>query len=807
MKKYKVSGMSCAACSAKVEKAVKKVDGVVSVSVNLLTGDMAVDGGEENAVIQAVLTAGYGITSDGMPKSEQKQSDTKKIAVRLIVSAVVLLMLTYMSMGVNMWNFPLPKTLKNAPVAVGIIQMLLSTIVLVINQRFFVSGTKALVRLSPNMDTLVSLGSAVSYIYSAVRLIIMATTGATQSDLHGLYFESASMILVLITVGKLLESIAKGKTTDAIKKLIALTPSTATVIRDGKEVVIPANEVNIGDTFIVRAGDKIPVDGVVTDGNGYADESMLTGESVAVEKLDGKKVYSATILSSGYIKCKAEKVGEQTAFAEIIKMVQDASSGKAPIAKVADKVSGIFVPVVMGIALITLTVWLLLGQGLPYALEKGVSILVISCPCALGLATPVAIMVGSGVGARNKILYKTAESLESAGRVKTVLLDKTGTITYGKPIVTEVIASDETLLLTVANALEKKSNHPLAKAITEHCEKLSLPQKEVENFSTHIGGGVSGVIDGKAVTGGSVKFVSQTLTVSDEVKSNAETLALQGKTPVLFECDGKLLGLIALRDEVKADAKNAVQRLKDMGVKVVMLTGDNERTAKAIASEVGIDDVISSVLPDEKAKVVEKAKENGFVAMVGDGINDAVALTTADVGIAIGAGTDVAIDSADVVLSSQSLLGVTNAIKLGKKTLRNIKQNLFWAFIYNIICIPIAGGALVPLGISLNPMIGAGAMSLSSLFVVGNALRLNLYKAEKINENKEKIGMEKVYKVEGMMCPHCEARAKQAVEAIDGVLSATPSHKKKRIKVVFENDEKAELVKSAIEQAGYKFIG
>lgn len=809
MEKYKVTGMSCAACSARVEKAVKRVDGVKSVSVNLLTGDMGVEGGDSKAVIDAVIKAGYGAALKGdksvVAQAKLPESGTKSILTRLIVSAVVLLILMYFSMGVGMWGFPLPAALERSPLAVGIIQLLLSATVLVINQRFFISGAKAAIRLSPNMDTLVALGSAASFAYSAVRLVAMAS-GLIDAGLHGLYFESAAMILVLITVGKTLEAHAKGKTTAAVKQLVELSPRTATVIRDGKEIVVEAESVRVGEIFIVRSGERIPVDGEVKSGNAAVDESVLTGESVPAEKGEGARVFAATTLKTGYLECVAQRVGADTALSEIVRLVEDAAATKAPIAKIADKVSGVFVPVVLTIALITTIVWLILGTTFAYALSRGVSVLVISCPCALGLATPVAITVGSGVGARRGLLFKTAEALEITGKVKTVLVDKTGTLTVGKPIVSAVVNESEEML-GAAYALEKMSEHPLATAIVRYCESKGAQLKKASGYTVHPGGGVSGIVGNEKYYIGNARYIAGELGIALD-GLDLDGFAQQGKTPVIVAKSSGTLGVFALEDELRADSVAAVSELRRMGLSVVMLTGDNAVTAAAVAQRVGVDEVIAGVLPSSKADAVEKAKSNGAVAMVGDGINDAVALTAADIGMAIGAGTDIAVSSASVVLTKSSLNGVVDAIRLSRATVRNIKQNLFWAFVYNIIGIPLAAGVFVSwLGWELSPMIGAAAMSVSSALVVLNALRLNFFGKASRNKKMEDKKMEKVYKVEGMMCPHCEARAKQAVEAIDGVVKAEPNHKKKRIAVTFAAEANDAAVKSAIESAGYKFIG
>ncbi len=812
MKKYKVSGMSCAACSARVESAVKKIDGVRSVSVNLLTGDMLVDGASDEEIIKAVGKAGYVATvaSESVSASKKVVSPSiKPTLIRLIVSASVLLALVYFSMGVNMWDFPLPKALKTYPVAVGLIQLILSAVILVINRRFFISGGKALIKLSPNMDTLVSLGSGISFVYSVIRLIIAAVEPSVAKNLlHNLYFESAAMILVLISLGKLLEQLAKGKTTSAIKGLLELAPPTASIMDGERERVVLIEEVKVGDIIVVRSGDKIPVDGVIVDGNGAISEAALTGESLPVDKAVGDKVQTATTLLSGYIRVRAERVGSDTVLSNIVKMVENATATKAPIAKIADKVSGIFVPVVIALALVVTSVWLIVGAEVSYALTKGVSVLVISCPCALGLATPVAVMVGSGVGARRGVLFKTAEALETTGKIKTVFLDKTGTLTKGKPTVVEVYGN-EAETLKVAYSLEEKSEHPLAKAIVYYCEQKGVEKTETSDFMVSAGGGVSALLDGKAVACGNASFIEKYAPLIKDDTATVEKFSMMGATPVLVAKDGKILGVIAILDELKEDSVSAVSELKRLGIKTVMLTGDNQVTAQAVAKTVGVGEIVAGVLPSEKAEKVENAKCDGAVAMIGDGINDAVALASADVGIAIGAGTEVAIDSAQVVLTKNGLSEAVTAVKLSRATFRNIKQNLFWAFIYNIIAMPLAAGAFAVFGVELSPMIGAAAMSLSSVFVVSNALRLNFFgkRKSKKGKNKENKDMEKIYKVEGMMCPHCEARVKQALEELTCVKIAKPEHKKKRITVTFVAEKNDEAVLAAIEKAGYKFIG
>lgn len=783
MRSYKVSGMSCAACSARVEKAVRQLDRVDECSVNLLTGTLSVSGTvTDKAIAAAVTGAGYGIVGEKAKRADQSEcSEIKPVLARLIVSGITLLVLMYFSMGYTMWGFPLPRALDKNPLAVGLIQMLLSGAVLVINGRFFVNGAKGVIRCAPNMDTLVALGSFASFAYSTAVLFLM-TDRAVNGDvdgaaklLHELYFESAAMILTLITVGKLLEGIAKGRTTDAIKALTALTPPTATVIRNGKEVTVAVSELKKGELFIARPGERIPADGVVVEGEGSVDESALTGESLPVYKNVGAEVYSATLNGSGYIKAEATAVGEATALGRIIKTVEEASATKAPIARLADKVSEIFVPTVMTLALIATIVWLLVGKSFGYSLARGIAVLVISCPCTLGLATPVAIMVGSGVGAKNGVLFKTAAALEAAGRIEIVALDKTGTLTKGEPEVTDVMGSAE--LLSVAYALERKSEHPLSRAIVTHCAEKGIAELDCDGFSACVGRGVTGTVTGKECRGGSLDFMQGS--VSEELCSTAKRLSDGGKTPLFFEADGRCLGIIAVADTLKQDSVTAVAALRSSGKRVVMLTGDNERTARAIADAVGIDEVVAGVLPEEKSAAIERLKKDGRTAMVGDGINDAPALVAADLGIAIGAGTDVAIDSADVVLSGDGLGDAVKALTIGKRTLRNIRQNLFWAFFYNAVGIPVAAGALIPLfGIALSPMLGALAMSLSSFCVVGNALRLNFIKFDKLNAEKakEKKAMKLTLKIEGMMCPHCSGRVKSALEGCAGVKSAEVSH-------------------------------
>lgn len=790
MEQYNVTGMSCAACSARVEKAVLNIPGVTACSVSLLTNSMGVEGtADEKTIINAVQKAGY---SASKKEAEQRSAKTGTDALadketpvllkRLVSSLTFLLLLMYLSMGHTMWGFPLPSLLENNPVSIGFLQMILSAIVMGINYKFFTNGFKGLLHRSPNMDTLVSLGSSASFIYSVYVLITMISSETPQMYLHEFYFESAAMILALITLGKLLESRSKGKTTDALRSLMNLTPKTATVIRDGTEKSISIDDVREGDIFIVRPGESIPVDGIVLEGNSAVDESALTGESIPIYKTTGDTVSGATINRFGYIKCQATRVGKDTTLSQIIKMVSDAAATKAPIAKIADKVSGVFVPIVIAIAVVVLIIWLVLGESVGFALTRAISVLVISCPCALGLATPVAIMVGNGKGAKNGILFKTATSLEMAGRTQIVALDKTGTITKGEPEVTDIIG-DETLL-QIAYSLEKKSEHPLAKAIVKSAEEAKVTALETTEFEILPGGGLIASLNGENICGGNTDFVGKYATITKELLEKANKLANEGKTTMFFAKGKNILGIIAVADMIKPDSTQAISELKNMGIHVVMLTGDNKLTAEAIGNQVGVDEVISQVKPDEKEKNILNLQKNGKVAMVGDGINDAPALTRADIGIAIGAGTDVAIDAADVVLVNSKLSDVPAAIRLSRATLRTIHQNLFWAFIYNAICIPIAAGAFVWAGLTLNPMIGAAAMSLSSFCVVTNALRLNLYnirstkKDKKIKQQKKKEEkpMEKTIKIEGMMCPHCEARVKKVLEELEDVSSAIVSH-------------------------------
>ena len=820
MVQFNVTGMSCAACVTRVEKAVLKVSGVTSCAVSLLTNSMGVEGNfSVDDVISAVTDAGYTASFKGQ-KAKADESDmfkdreTPALKKRLWSSVVFLVVLMYFSMGYVMWNFPLPAFFQSNPVAVGIVQLILTMIIMFINRKFFISGIKSAVKLSPNMDTLVALGSGASFIYSLYALFAMTHAQAMGNFLHAshylheFYFESAAMILTLITVGKMLEARSKGKTTDALRGLINLAPKTAIVKRNGEEVEIPVSDVLVGDIFVVKPGGSIPVDALVVSGITSVDESALTGESVPVDKASGDSVYAATVNKSGYIECRAVKVGEDTALSQIIKMVSDAASTKAPIAKIADKVSGMFVPAVILIAVLTLIIWLLVGQTGGYALARAISVLVISCPCALGLATPVAIMVGSGVGAKSGILFKTAQSLEMAGKVKTVVLDKTGTITNGEPCVTDVIANNDRLL-EYAAALENRSEHPLSKAVMQYAQALKIAVGDVTDFRAVAGKGLTAKLGGHSLYGGNLDFISEVCEIPSDTKLKAESLSNDGKTPLYFAKDNEFLGLVAVADTIKEDSAQAIKQLQKMGLRVIMLTGDNEKTARAIGEIAGVDEVIAGVLPDGKENVIKRLQEKNSVAMVGDGINDAPALTRADVGIAIGAGTDIAIDAADVVLMNSRLTDVASAIHLSQKTLKNIRENLFWAFIYNIIGIPLAAGAFVHLfGWSFDPMIGAAAMSLSSFCVVTNALRLNFVKLFGAENKKGKVSkMKKTIKIEGMMCPHCEAHVKSALESIDGVESATPSHKDGNAVVVLTKDVADDILKSTVEAQGYKVIG
>ena len=829
MKQYTVTGMSCAACSARVEKAVVKVPGVKACAVSLLTNSMGVEGtAEPEAVIAAVKAAGYGAALKGdngpaQPAGEDALEDheTPVLKRRLLVSLGFLLALMYISMGHSMWGWPLPQRLAENHVALGLAQLLLSAIVMVINQKFFVNGFRSLWHRSPNMDTLVAMGSAASFCYSVYALFAMTEAqmlgdhGMVMAYMHEFYFESAAMIVTLITVGKMLEARSKGKTTDALKGLMKLAPQTAVLVKNGLEEEVPVGQVQRDDIFVVRPGQSIPVDGVVMEGSSAVNEAALTGESIPVDKDLGDRVSAATVNQSGYLKCRATRVGEDTTLAQIIKMVSDAAATKAPIAKVADKVSGVFVPTVLTIAAVTVAVWLLLGQSFGYALARGISVLVISCPCALGLATPVAIMVGSGLGAKNGLLFKTAASLEETGRVQTVVLDKTGTITQGQPRVTDMVCTDgvtEKELLTLAYALEKKSEHPLARAIVQRGQG-EAEEREVTQFQALPGNGLTANLDGCQLSGGNLKFISSGATVSEHMEKEANRLAEEGKTPLFFAADGKLLGIIAVADVIKAESPQAVKELQNMGLRVIMLTGDNEKTAKAIGKQAGVDEVIAGVLPDGKESVIRKLKTNGKVAMVGDGINDAPALTRADIGIAIGAGADVAIDAADVVLMKSDLLDVPAAIRLSRATLRNIHENLFWAFIYNIIGIPLAAGVWINLfGWQLSPMFGAAAMSLSSFCVVSNALRLNLKDIRdprhdhKMRAKKKKKSLEKVMKIEGMMCPHCQKRVKKTLEALPQVEEAEVNWQEGTAIVRLNKKLDVQVLIKAVEDQEYKVI-
>ena len=841
MKQYTVTGMSCAACSSRVEKAVSKVDGVTSCSVSLLTNSMGVDGSaSDRAVIEAVEAAGYGAAVKGRGNDQKGAAagslesmesakdalidrETPKLRKRLIASVIFLIVLMYFSMGHMMWDWPLPSFFVGNHVAMGLLQLLLTIAVMIINQKFFVSGFKGLIHGAPNMDTLVALGSAASFGYSVYVLFAMTDAqvkgdmDAVMSYMHEFYFESAAMILTLITVGKMLESHSKGKTTDALKSLMKLAPKTATLIRDEKEVVVSIDDVKSGDIFVVRPGENVPVDGIVLDGNSAVNESALTGESIPVDKAAGDKVSAATLNQSGFIRCRATRVGEDTTLSQIIQMVSDAAATKAPIAKIADKVSGVFVPAVITIAIVTVIGWLLAGETAGFALARGISVLVISCPCALGLATPVAIMVGNGKGAKSGILFKTAASLEAAGRTQIIALDKTGTITSGEPVVTDIIPADPSVsdneLLKFAAAVEEKSEHPLARAIIRKAKEEKIEPEEVTDFSAVVGNGLKGVLRGNEIAAGNLKFIEKTAEISDDIRKIADELSKEGKTPLFFAESGSLLGIIAVADTIKEDSAQAVKQLRNMGIKVVMLTGDNEQTAKAIGKQAGVDEVIAGVLPDGKESVIRKLKRHGKTAMVGDGINDAPALTRADTGIAIGAGTDVAIDAADVVLVKSRLIDVPAAIRLSRATLTNIHENLFWAFFYNVIGIPLAAGLWYPLlGWKLNPMFGAAAMSLSSFCVVTNALRLNLCKVydskrdkkiKQIKESEEK-NMTKTLNVEGMMCGHCEARVKKALEALDAVDEAVVSHTDGTAVVTLNAEVSDDLLKETVEAQDYK---
>ena len=832
MEHYTVTGMSCAACSARVEKAVSAVPGVTSCSVSLLTNSMGVEGSATpDAVISAVQAAGYGASLKGAAQSvpsiaEQEDAladhETPVLKRRLIASLGFLIVLMYFSMGHMMWGWPLPSFLDGNHVAMGLIQMLLTIAVMVINQKFFINGFKSLFHGAPNMDTLVALGATASFGYSTYALFAMTgaqvrgDAAAVMRYMHEFYFESAAMILALITVGKMLEARSKGKTTDALKSLMKLAPQTATLLRNGQEVTVPIAQVKRGDVFVVRPGENIPVDGVILEGESAVNESALTGESIPVDKAVGDSVSAATTNQSGFLRCEATRVGEDTTLSQIIKMVSDAAATKAPIAKVADRVSGVFVPTVITIAVITTAVWLLCGKPIGFALARGISVLVISCPCALGLATPVAIMVGNGLGAKNGILFKTAVSLEETGKTEIVALDKTGTITKGEPRVTDVLPADgltESALLALAAALEQRSEHPLARAVMLRAEEDKLSVSEVSDFRALPGNGLTATLNDEELLGGSLSFISTKADVPQALRDKAEALAEEGKTPLLFARGGKLAGVIAVADVIKEDSPAAIAALRNMGIHVVMLTGDNEKTARAIGRQAGVDEVIAGVLPEGKESVIRSLQKQGKVAMVGDGINDAPALTRADIGIAIGAGTDVAIDAADVVLMKSQLSDVPAAIRLSRATLRNIHENLFWAFFYNVIGIPLAAGVWIPIfGWTLNPMFGAAAMSLSSFCVVSNALRLNLFKLHdagkdkkiKKKHHKEETTMEKTMKIEGMMCGHCEAAVKKALEAVDGVASAEVSHTSGTAVVTLSKPVDSAVLKKAVEDKDYK---
>ena len=854
MEQYTVTGMSCAACSARVEKAVKAVPGVTSCSVSLLTNSMGVEGtASASAIVKAVQEAGYGASPKAAaaetPSAELDalaDHETPRLKKRLIASLVFLAVLMYFSMGHMMWGWPLPHWFDGNHIAMGLVQLLLAGIVMVINQKFFISGFKGLLHRAPNMDTLVALGSSASFLWSTYALFAMTRAQVNGNDalvmhyMMELYFESAAMILTLITVGKMLEARSKGKTTDALKSLMKLAPQTATLLREGAEVTVPIAQVKKGDLFVVRPGENIPVDGLVLEGSSAVNESALTGESIPVDKAAGDKVSAATTNQSGFLKCEATRVGEDTTLAQIIRMVSDAAATKAPIAKIADTVSGFFVPAVISISVLTTLVWLLLGREFGYALARGISVLVISCPCALGLATPVAIMVGNGLGARNGILFKTAASLEAAGRTQIVALDKTGTITSGEPRVTDILPAggvSESELLTLAASLEQKSEHPLAKAVLAYAETETIACPDVTDFAALPGNGLSARLDGMEIYGGNAEFIATKASVPAELQAEAARLAAEGKTPLFFGGAGRLMGVIAVADTLKEDSPRAIRELQNMGIRVVMLTGDNQRTADAIGRQAGVDEVIAGVLPDGKEAVIRRLQESGKVAMVGDGINDAPALTRADTGIAIGAGTDVAIDAADVVLMNSRLSDVPAAIRLSRATLRNIHENLFWAFIYNIIGIPLAAGVFIPFGLTLNPMFGAAAMSLSSFCVVSNALRLNLFDLHSTKHDrkpksaalpaapmqpaaaentaepvsapvvKEDNAMKKTLHVEGMMCGHCEARVKKALEALPAVDEAVVSHEAGTAIVTLNAEVSDADLKKAVEDQDYKVTG
>lgn len=842
MQQYHITGMSCAACSARVEKAVTKVPGVTSCSVSLLTNSMGVEGSASaQDIIEAVTESGYGAS---MKNKEQKNSkgntadyedmlkdtETPKMRKRLIASICLLIPLMYVSMGHMMWNWPLPSFFDGNHIAMGLVQLLFTVAIMVVNQKFFISGFKGLLKGAPNMDTLVALGSAASFVYSVYALFAMTSAqvygdaDAVMAYMHEFYFESAAMILTLITVGKMLEAMSKGKTTDALKGLMRLAPKTAVILQDGMETEVSIDQVKIGDVFVVRPGENIPVDGIVKEGTSAVNEAALTGESIPVDKEPGDNVSAATLNQSGFMTCEATRVGEDTTLSQIIQMVSDAAATKAPIAKVADRVSGIFVPTVIGIAIVTFIIWMIAGQSFGYALARAISVLVISCPCALGLATPVAIMVGNGLSAKNGIMFKTAVSLEETGKIQIVALDKTGTITKGEPKVTDMYVEngfDETSLLELAVALEQKSEHPLAKAVLSEAAERNISSGTIDDFQAVAGNGLTGVQDGHSIVGGNLKFIQEKVPVGIEAKDIADQFASQGKTPLFFCKDNQLAGMIAVADVMKEDSPQAIRELQNMGIHVVMLTGDNKRTAQAIAEQSGVDEVIAGVLPDGKEAVISKLKKKGKVAMVGDGINDAPALTSADIGIAIGAGTDIAIDAADVVLMKSSLADVPAAIRMSRGTLRNIHENLFWAFFYNVIGIPLAAGFWIPIfGWTLNPMFGAAAMSLSSFCVVTNALRLNLLKMHDHRKDKiqkgslgreplleEENNMTIEVNVTGMMCGHCEARVKGALEALEGVESAVADHEKGAATITATADIDDAVIKEVIEKEGYQVTG
>ncbi|MBQ8074184.1 MAG: heavy metal translocating P-type ATPase [Clostridia bacterium] len=848
MEQYLVTGMSCAACSARVEKAVSGVPGVTGCSVSLLTNSMGVEGTAAPAeVIRAVEEAGYGASLKGTESQPAAQAadglrdtETPRLKKRLLASLGFLLVLMYFSMGAHMWGWPVPKALEGNHVAMGLLQLLLSAIVMVINQKFFISGFRGLLHRAPNMDTLVAMGSGVSFLWS-VAVLFRMTSAQARGDLPAVmgymnqfYFESAAMILTLITVGKMLEARSKGRTTDALKSLMKLAPQSAVLLRDGREVTVPIDQVRMGDVFVVRPGENLPVDGVVISGSGSVDESALTGESIPVDKAEGDVVSAATVNRSGFLTCRATRVGQDTTLSQIIQMVSDAAATKAPIARIADRVSGVFVPAVLGIAAVTTVIWLLAGQTPAFALARGIAVLVISCPCALGLATPVAIMVGNGLGAKHGILFKTAVALEETGKAQIIALDKTGTITQGEPRVTELIPAEgvpEAELLTAACALERGSEHPLARAVLRYGEEKGCAIREVRDFTALPGNGLQASLDGETLVGGSLKYIGHRLSLPDALRRRAAQLAAEGKTPLVFARGERLLGMIAVADTLREDSPEAIAALKRMGLKVVMLTGDNRRTAEAIGRQAGVDEVIAGVLPDGKEDVVRQLKEAGRVIMVGDGINDAPALTRADIGMAIGVGTDVALDAADVVLMKSNLSDAAAAIRLSRATLRNIHENLFWAFFYNVIGIPLAAGVWYPLfGWQLSPMFGAAAMSLSSFCVVSNALRLNLFRLKdgtkdrpgtpvgedafrrvigeiQNNMKQEEKNMTRTIQVNGMMCAHCEAHVKKALEAIDGVTSAAPSHEQHNVVLEMTREVPAEELRQAVADAGYEFVG